>query len=309
MTFLNGTGCRAAVGTSIRAGALVGTRCAPSTMLVAVYSVAALAFRAPTIRMSAGDANTQINLPELLSTCIDAAQRGCAEIRRVHESLQRECDVITNECAVDESEVDYKIKGDPRSALTAADLAAQTAVVDALERAWPGLQIVGEEDLACSVDSDASSGNVCASELLAGTEDSNALRRDLCKELERADGAAKDICASLSTRSMARASLLKAACGMYRRSLAYQCAASPSRGPSACRLRVEAAIPMRPSYTLVGSGPPRVYGERAEPTDPVHGGGIPTDGERPLLVAGDVNDSASLPCTRRRSPMAAATCS
>ena len=53
-------------------------------MLVAVYSVAALAFRAPTIRMSAGDANTQINLPELLSTCIDAAT--CAEIRRIHES-------------------------------------------------------------------------------------------------------------------------------------------------------------------------------------------------------------------------------
>ena len=200
--------------------------------------------------------------------------------------------MITNECAVDESEVDYKIKGDPRSALTAADLAAQTAVVDALERAWPGLQIVGEEDLACSVDSDASAGNVCASELLAGTEDSNALRRDLCKELEERTAPLKDICVFVDpldgTREFVEGRVWNvqtlvgiSVCG---ESVAGAVGLPFASGSSDS----DAAV----VYALVGSGPPRVYGERAEPTDPVHGGGIPTDGERPLLVAGDVNDSA-----------------
>ena len=39
-----------------------------------------------------------------------------------------------------------KIAGDAKSALTAADLAAQAAVVGALAKAWPGLTIIGEKD-------------------------------------------------------------------------------------------------------------------------------------------------------------------
>ena len=47
-------------------------------------------------------------------------------------------------------------------------------------------------------------------------------------------------------------------------------------------------------YALVGAGPPKVHGERAEPSDPVHGGGVPQDGERPLLVAGDDTSDLAL---------------
>jgi 3'-phosphoadenosine 5'-phosphosulfate (PAPS) 3'-phosphatase len=73
-----------------------------------------------------------VPLHKLLSTCIDAAGRGCACIRSVQESG-----------GVD---AQLKIQGDPKSALTAADLAAQAAVVGALAKAWPGLTIIGEED-------------------------------------------------------------------------------------------------------------------------------------------------------------------
>lgn len=77
-------------------------------------------------------------------------------------------------------------------------------------------------------------------------------------------------------------------------------------------------------YAMVGAGPPRVFGEprhaprafvawiraaptnmmnhvrageRADPQDPVHGGEVPSSGERPLLVAGP---AFSPPETARR---------
>ena len=75
-----------------------------------------------------------VPLHKLLSTCIDAAARGCDRIRRVQESGA--------------TGATLKIAGDAKSALTAADLAAQAAVVGALSKAWPGLTIVGEEDEA-----------------------------------------------------------------------------------------------------------------------------------------------------------------
>ena len=75
-----------------------------------------------------------VPLHKLLSTCIDAAGRGCARIRSVQESGA--------------TDATLKIAGDAKSALTAADLAAQAAVVGALAKAWPGLTIVGEEDEA-----------------------------------------------------------------------------------------------------------------------------------------------------------------
>ena len=144
--------------------------------------LAALAFRAPAVHMSAATDRTAVQLAEvplaqLLSTCIDASQRGCAAIRRVHATLERECDVVTGECAIiNARDTDYKIEGDPRSALTAADIAAQRAVVDALERAWPGLRVVGEEDLSV--------GEACASPLGGDMEEPGELRRDLCVDLE-----------------------------------------------------------------------------------------------------------------------------
>lgn len=138
-----------------------------------------LARRSACTAASKQDEEPRVPLAELLSTCVDAAQRGCDEIRRVHASLS------TEGGAISDSAVDYKVAGDSRSALTAADLAAQCAVVEGLERAWPGLRIVGEEDLACSVDSDAAMGGVCASDLawsIAAAEPAG-LRRDLLSAL------------------------------------------------------------------------------------------------------------------------------
>ena len=117
-----------------------------------------------------------VDLTDLLSTCVDACERGCAEIRRVAAQLDR-----NNEGGV--RQVDYKIAGDPRSALTAADLAAQLAVVEPLATAWPGLRIVGEEDLACDVGA-AADGAVCASPLIE-VQPVPVLRRDRCDGLRK----------------------------------------------------------------------------------------------------------------------------
>mmetsp|Transcript_4218 Transcript_4218/g.12889 ORF Transcript_4218/g.12889 Transcript_4218/m.12889 type:complete len:341 (+) Transcript_4218:1299-2321(+) len=78
--------------------------------------------------MSDGDV---INVGELLSACIDAAQRAGEEIRKVWMS----------------GDLQIKDKGgnDP---MTVADIRAQQLIVGTLERIWPRLQIVGEEDCA-----------------------------------------------------------------------------------------------------------------------------------------------------------------
>ena len=86
------------------------------------------------IAMTTAMQPSTVPLHKLLSTCIDAAARGCDRIRRVQESGA--------------TDATLKIEGDAKSALTAADLAAQAAVVGALAKAWPGLTIVGEEDEA-----------------------------------------------------------------------------------------------------------------------------------------------------------------
>ena len=86
------------------------------------------------LAMAASMQPQTVPLHKLLSTCIDAAGRGCDRIRRVQESGA--------------TDATLKIEGDAKSALTAADLAAQAAVVGALSKAWPGLTIVGEEDEA-----------------------------------------------------------------------------------------------------------------------------------------------------------------
>ena len=110
-----------------------------------------------------------VSLPELLSTCVDAASRGCKEIGRVHSNRI---------ASGGELSVALKDETDARSALTEADLAAQTAIVGALRAEWPGLRIVGEEDDDDSADSTAAS----------------SLRRDLCSQL-----ACDSITAPLST--------------------------------------------------------------------------------------------------------------
>ncbi|GFH46070.1 hypothetical protein CTEN210_02544 [Chaetoceros tenuissimus] len=73
----------------------------------------------------------------LLSTCVDACQRGCIEIRKVQEARERG----------DDASVVLKDVSDPRSALTVADSVAQKIIVGSLRSHWGNdLSIVGEED-------------------------------------------------------------------------------------------------------------------------------------------------------------------
>ena len=104
-------------------------------------------------------ARPTVSLAEVLSTCVDAAMRGCEEIRAVQSRRD----------AGTELSVAMKDETDARSALTEADLAAQRAMVGALRSAWPGLTIIGEED---EEDEDAAASTAAP-----------PLRRDLCAEL------------------------------------------------------------------------------------------------------------------------------
>ena len=93
----------------------------------------------PLVMPVAEDASSAapVSLVELLSSCVDAARKGCAEIRAVQ--LRRR--TSGGELASTRKDAD-----DPRSALTEADTAAQLAIVNALRTRWPGLRIVGEEE-------------------------------------------------------------------------------------------------------------------------------------------------------------------
>jgi len=235
----------------------------------------------------------QISLPSLLSTCVDACRRGCDEIRRVHADLDR-----TGSGSV--STVDYKISGDPRSALTAADLAAQTAIISALESAWPGLKIVGEEDLVCDI-SDAAGGTACSDPLVSGLAASapSPLRRDLCPELlplQSSGGltvALPDVTVFVDpldgTREFVegRVQNVQTLVGISVRGDAVGGAVGVPFPPDSD----DAVV----AYGLVGSDfGLGYYGSRPEPSSTVHGGGAPVEGDRPLLVAGDVKGDAVL---------------
>ena len=102
---------------------------------------------------------TMISLPRLVSTCADAARRGCMVIRSVQARreavLASAADATTNgggnaADALREASshgVQYKVDGDPRSALTEADGAAQEVILHCLRHRWGAdLHIVGEED-------------------------------------------------------------------------------------------------------------------------------------------------------------------
>jgi len=81
----------------------------------------------------------------LLSTCVDACQRGCTEIRNVQ--FDRDSNNNNTNTNKDSLKVELKDAQDPRSALTKADCAAQKVIVGALLSEWgDGLKIVSEED-------------------------------------------------------------------------------------------------------------------------------------------------------------------
>ena len=115
---------------------------------------------APPTRMTAAPP-TPLRLSTLLSTCVDACGRGCAEIRAVQARRD----------AGGSLDIELKVANDPRSALTEADMAAQRAIVGSLRAEWPGLRIVGEEDEV---------GKSNPSSAAAHTP----LRRDLCTAID-----------------------------------------------------------------------------------------------------------------------------
>ena len=81
---------------------------------------------------------TALQMGPLLSTCVDACEAGCAQIRAV-QAQRGDTDTTMD--------FELKVAGDNRSALTAADTAAQRVIVGSLRAAWGvNLRIVGEED-------------------------------------------------------------------------------------------------------------------------------------------------------------------
>jgi len=123
----------------------------PAPVTIAVYLLASTA--------------SALQLGPLLSTCVDACQRGCVKIRAVQSRREQLGDGALK--------VELKDAGDARSALTEADEAAHRAIVGALRAEWgEALHIVGEED-----------GNA---ELAASTAGAAAvvepLRRDLFED-------------------------------------------------------------------------------------------------------------------------------
>ena len=281
-----------------------------------------------------------VNLVDLLCTCVRAARRGCFEIRRVNSGLTRSEDGKIADKSTSISTVDYKIANDPRSALTAADLAAQSAVIGLIESEWPTLKIVGEEDLSCDVASDATGEGVCASDLAVPStilvdaaqkiiktdtvegkapeeveEDREIaeLRRELITSVTSSPAnttsftvPANDVTIFVDpldgTREFVEGRIrnVQTLIGVSVRGMAVagavglpfavrgDTANNKSSNENDDNYSMNAAV----VCGLVGAGPPRVVGERAPPTDVIHGGGVPDHGDRPLLVAGDVEDPA-----------------
>ena len=90
-------------------------------------------------------AASAFQLGPLLSTCIDACQKGCDEIRQCYLDQEGDGSVVV---------VERKDANDPRSVLTLADQAAQAAILGSLRQEWGSeLNVVGEEDETATGDS------------------------------------------------------------------------------------------------------------------------------------------------------------
>lgn len=205
----------------------------------------------------------EVALSEVLSTCVDAALRGCAEIRRVQ--AERGGGALA---------VELKDPADARSALTEADLAAQRAVVGALRAAWPGLAIVGEED-----------GHAAAAADAAAT---GALRRDLCAELACAARAPlRELAVFVDpldgTREFVEGRLENVQClvGVTRRG-------RPVAGAVGLPFLAGADAPASCVFALVGAGA-GTLGARPPPQHPLPPSAV---GEgRPVVVTGDSSNA------------------
>lgn len=282
------------------------------------------ALHTPSVHMSvtiaASTASDEVSLRALLSTCVNAAERGCLEIRRVHDELGR-----SDGSVLASSDVDYKIEGDARSALTAADLASQSAVIDGLCTAWPGLRIVGEEDLPCDVtqSGDAACGSVCSSQLEVDKELSAlALRCDLCDELppsvEPEVVLLRDVTVFVDpldgTREFVEGRVENVQCLVGIAVNGYAVAGAVGLPFSALPdAGAAAGSPPVVMYALVGAGLGCHHGDRSDALEPAMRGGdsVPSHATpRPLLVTGDVEEpalsaaySAALSSGGRRVPL------
>ena len=101
-----------------------------------IYPRRAHASHARRVVAMAATTEPRTSIAELLSSCVDAARKGCDEIRAVQERR-----AASGALASTRKDAD-----DPRSALTEADTNAQRAIVNALKATWPTLNIVGEEE-------------------------------------------------------------------------------------------------------------------------------------------------------------------
>ena len=87
-----------------------------------------------------------LQIGPLLSTCVDACQRGCEEIRKVHEQSRGVGGDGDGDGGLKVNFKDTTLQ-DPRSALTEADHASQRAIVSSLRNVWGDkLRIIGEEE-------------------------------------------------------------------------------------------------------------------------------------------------------------------
>ena len=87
-------------------------------------------------------ADGQADLREVLRACVGAAAAGCAEVRRWQAGRAAGGGAPAAGAG---GEARLKDPEDDRSAVTAADLAAERAIVSYLAERCPGLRVVGEE--------------------------------------------------------------------------------------------------------------------------------------------------------------------
>lgn len=123
------------------------------------------------------EGHADVNLAELLSTCIDACRRGCEVIRNVRYKSLHCTDIL--------DPILYKIADDPRSALTEADGASQKVIIECLTCCWEKqieaglIKIVGEEEDEHSTDLEGESFDTAYSEdILSHFDNYNAPRPD-----------------------------------------------------------------------------------------------------------------------------------
>eukprot|EP00536_Pseudo-nitzschia_multiseries_P005820 jgi/Psemu1/191567/e_gw1.116.78.1 len=119
---------------------------ARSSFLILVLALAVVSTTRRSHVAHALTTATTIQIGPLLSTCVDACQRGCVEIRKVQAARESSSDKELKDVVLKDVQ-------DPRSALTEADTSAHTAIVGSLRSEWGNgnpadcfLRIVGEED-------------------------------------------------------------------------------------------------------------------------------------------------------------------